>query len=309
MSSKTSVNRPLTNATNSTVFNTHSPFAEATLVKVINDFEDDLLTARLNGRGTGFTGGYTSNIGQTAQSVMPTYTGWSGFTPLPNPTTGTGSLPIRMASTSTQDSSTGTGTYLYLVFMLDMSYTMISELVALNGTTPVTLNATSIYHFMYGFPLLPGSGFVSTNGQITSNVGTIFLGLGTTFSTTSGFSTVNYMWNRPNDGFLSSGVYVVPKNKRGTLWTVKFNSDNSVACTFKTYSRSSRSGAWSLNAEDNVITGVVIRRTLAGGFLPAGAEFTVIGNKTQATNNIAANFVMTCYEFSERCFSQGNADF
>jgi hypothetical protein len=309
MSYKTAANRPLTDATNSTVSNTHSPFAEATLVKVINEFEDDLLTARLNGRGTGFTGGYTSNISQTTQSVMPSYSGWSGFTPLPDPVLGTGASTIRMASSSTQDSATGTGTYLYIVFFLDLTLTPRTELVALNGTTPVNLLSTNVYHFMYGFPILSGSGFIPTTGQVTSNVGTIFLGIGGSFSTSTGFNTANYMWNRPNDGFMSSGVYVVPRNKRGTLWTVKFNSDTGVACTFKTYSRSSRTSAWSLNAEDNVVTGLVIRRTLAGGFLPAGAEFTVVGNKTAATANIAANFVMTCYEFSERCFSQGNADF
>jgi hypothetical protein len=117
------------------------------------------------------------------------------------------------------------------------------------------------------------------------------------------------MWNRIGDGFLSSGVYVVPAGKFGSLWSVKFNSDTSTACLFRTYSRGSRNDSWSLNAEDNVNTGVVIRRSLAGGFLPAGAEFTVIANKTANVNNISGNFVMCCYEFSARCFSQGNSDF
>jgi hypothetical protein len=309
MGSKSLLNRPLSSATNGNVFTAYSPFSDAMLTKTVNDFEDDLLTGRMNGRGTGFTGGYTSSIANTTPTaVIPSYSGWSGTIPLPDPTLGTGASAIKVASSSTQDSPTGTGAYLYILFYLDLTLTPKTEVFALNGTTPVTLACKDVYHFQYAFPILPGSGYNVTGGIITSNVGQIWLGIGTTFSTTTGFNTVNYMWNRIGDGFMSSTIYVVPKNKMASLWNVKLSSDTTVSCLFKTYSRSGRTACWSLNAEDNVNTGIVIRRTLAGGFLPAGAEFTVIANKTASAANIACNFVMSCYEFSSRIYNQGNPD-
>lgn len=308
MGSKSLLNRPLSSSTNGNVFTAYSPFSDALLVKSVNDFEDDLLTGRMNGRGTGFTGGYTSNINNTPGAVMPPYTGWSGWVPLPDPVVGTGANPIKVASSSTQDSLTGTGASALIIFYLDITLAPKNVIVALNGTTPVTLNMVSdVYHFQYAFPIAVGTGYNVTANNVTSNVGTLWLGIGASFSTTTGFSTVNYMWNRPGDGFMSSSVYVVPKNKQASLWNVKLNSDTTVSCLFKTYSRASRTSCWSLNAEDTVNTGIVIRRTLAGGFLPAGAEFTVIANKTGGTN-ISCNFVMCCYEFSTRIFNQGNPD-
>lgn len=304
--SRISFNRPASFSTNSSIYSAHSPFNDAVLTKTVNEFEDDLLTGRLNGRSTGFTGGYTSAIANSPTAVMPSYSGWVGFVPLPPPVTGTGAANIQMASSSIQDSPTGTGVFLYIVFYLDLNLAPKTEIVALNGTTPVTLSAKNVYHFQYAFPISPGSGFSAT-GAVTSNIGTIWLGVGT-FSGSTGFATNNYMWNRPGDGFISSSVYVVPKDKLGSLWSVKLNSDSTVSCLFRTYSRSSRTAAWSLNAEDNISQGSVIKRSLSGGFLPAGAEFTVLGNRTSGTN-ISCNFVLTAYEFSARCFSQGNADF
>lgn len=305
---KGALNRPSTSATNSSVFQVHSPFNDAGLVKVVNDFEDDLLTGRMNGRGTGFTGGYSNDISLTPTAVLPPYSGWNGWVPLPDATTGTGAANVYMASSSTQDASGGTGCYVYIVIFQNLQKQVMMEFVEITGTTPKLLNAKNIYHFMYAFPVgQAGSAYNRLTNAITSNIGTIWCGIGT-FSTTTGFTT-NYMWNRPGDGFLSSTVYVVPAGKYGSLWSVKLNSDTGTACLFRTYSRGSRNDSWSLNAEDNVNTGMVIRRSLAGGFLPAGAEFTVIANKTANVNNISGNFVMCCYEFSARCFSQGNADF
>jgi len=304
-SNKNLSNRPDGPSNVSSASSSYSPFQTSQMVRVVNDFEDDLLTGRLNGRATGFTGGYTSNISQTPTMVMPTYSGWSGQVTLPNPSTGTGASQIKIASSSTQDAAGGTGVKSLLVFYLNMQLVPMLEVVNLEGTTPVVMSATNVYHFQYAFPLEVGSSYNVTGNAITSNIGTLWLGIGTTFSGTTGFNTVNYMWNRPGDGFMSSSVYVVPKGKIASLWSVKLNSDTAVACAFKTYSRSARGAAWSLNAEDNVVTGQVIRRSLSGGFLPAGAEFTVIANKTQATANIACNFVMACYEFSDKTYVAG----
>ena len=295
-------------STTNTVRN-DSPFIDANAVKVVNSFDDDFLVGRLNGRGTGFTGGYTSSIGQTPQAVMPTYSGWNGFMPLPDPAVGTGSSDVKLASSSTQDAVGGTGIYFYIVFYLNLIYELRSEIIPLSGTTPVTLIAKFIYHFQFAFPVSRGSTFPSLGlGTMSSNIGTVWLGIGTTFSGTTGFNTANYMWNRPNDGFLSSSIYVVPANRLGTLWTVKFNSDTTVASSFKTYNRSSRGLPWTLNAEDTVNTTIAIQRSLSGGFMPAGAEFTVFANKTTGASNISANFVLTCYEISSKSYSQGSID-
>jgi hypothetical protein len=306
---KTGANKQESSGTTSNTYDVQSPFCDSSTVKVINDFGDDLLFGKLNGRGTGLTGGYTSSIGQTAQAVLPTYAGWNGFVALPDPVLGTGASNIQMASSSAQDAAAGTGIYQYIVFYLDLQKSPHVEFVTLTGTTPVTLAAKNVYHFQFAFPAARGSGFAATGlGTVTANVGTVWLGIGA-FAGATGFATSNYMWNRPGDGFLSSTIYCVPSGKMGTLWSVKFNSDTAVACSFKTYSRSDRNSPWSLNAEDNVTTGTSIQRTLAGGFMPAGGEFTVIANKTTAAANIACNFVMTLYEASVKVFSQGNPNF
>lgn len=305
MASKSLANRPDGASNVVAVDESYSPFQSSQLVRVVNDFEDDLLTGRLNGRATGFTGGYTGNISSTYTMVMPPYSGWNGQVPLPNPSTGTGASQIKIASSSPQDAAGGTGVKNIVIFYLDMQRVPKLEFVTLTGTTPVVLAMTNVYHFQYAFPVEAGSAYDITGNPITSNIGALWLGIGTTFSTTTGFSTVNYMWNRAGDGFMSSSVYVVPKGKIASLWSVKLNSDVAVSCSFKTYSRPSRVGAWSLNAEDNVVTGIVIRRSLAGGFLGAGAEFTVTAAKTVNSGTIACNFVMACYEFSNSIYVAG----
>jgi hypothetical protein len=199
--------------------------------------------------------------------------------------------------------------YGYIVFYLDTAFEIRTEIVFLTGTTPVNLVATGVYHYMYAFPIVRGSTYGAGTGlgTITANIGAVWVGVGT-FNVSTGFATSNYMWNRPGDGFLSSTIYVVPARRVGTLWSVKFNSDRTVSCNFKTYARSSRNDPWSLNAEDNVTTGILIQRTLSGGFMAAGGEFTVIANKTQATANIGANFVLTAYEINVKYYSQGAID-
>lgn len=288
----------------------HPPTSDASAVKVVNSFDDDLLVGRLHGRTTGFTGGYSSDVQNVYHAVIPSYSGWNGYMQLPDPIVGTGAANIQMASSSAEDSPGGTGNFMYIVFYLDLSYMVRTEVVALNGTTPVTLLSKNVYHFQFAFPIARGATFGTGTGHgtLSSNVGTIWLGIGA-FSGATGFATANYMWNRPGDGFLSSTIYVVPYGRLGTLWSVKFNSDTSISCSFRTLNRTNRSSPWTVNAEDNVSTGLVIQRSLSGGFMPAGAEFTVAVAKTVNSGTIAANFVLTAYEINAKYYSQGNPDF
>ena len=271
-------------------------------VKVCNDFSEDTIHGTVSGRRTGFCGGYTSSIANDFSSVMPGL-GAGVFTPLPPDTVGTTSETVQIASTSTSDSAAGTGISAMIIFFLDLSYQEQFIVAPLNGQTPVTLSfPTGVFaqHFLYAFPIAKGVGVVPP-GNIVSNVGVIYMGVGT-FSTSTGF-TKNYMWNRIGDGFISSAVYVVPKGYRGALWSVKFNTDHTSTVSYKTVYRVNRSSPWQLLAEDTVNNTTVIQRSIAGGFFTVGAEFTVIAKRNSGTN-IASNFVLTAHEISESCFTQ-----
>lgn len=271
-------------------------------VKVSNDFLEDTIHGVVSGRRTGFCGGYSSSIANDYSSVMPGLAA-NTFTPLPPDTVGTTSETVQIASTSTSDSAAGNGISAMIVFFLDLSYQEQFLVTPLNGQTPVTLSfppGIFAQHFLYAFPLAKGAIAISP-GNIVSNVGSIYMGVGT-FSTVTGF-TKNYMWNRIGDGFISSAVYVVPKGYRGALWSVKFNTDATTTVSYKTVYRVNRSSPWQLLAEDTVNNTTLIQRSIAGGFFGPGAEFTVIGKRNGGTN-IAANFVLTAHEISETCFTQ-----
>jgi hypothetical protein len=143
----------------------------------VADHYTEFLYGFVNGATTGFCGGYTSEIPTDYSSVMPGLSSGQ-FTPLPPDTTGTTSETVRIASSSTQDGPTGTGCWGYIIFYLDLTYALRTEIVFLNGTTPVTLTGLSTVpaqHFLYGFPIAKGSA-VTPPGNIIGNVGTIWLG-------------------------------------------------------------------------------------------------------------------------------------
>lgn len=266
-----------------------SPYDDALGIKITNDYFEDLLLGKQRGKNTGFTGGYVSDTSLTYSYLLP---GNPTSLTLPPVGVGTGASTISMASTSTQDSATGSGVSTFYVSMLNTNLDPMFEIVNLNGTTPVNLSSTGVYHFQYAFAIAAGSNY--NQNVVSSNVGTVYIGTGS-FNTSTGFST-NYMWNRPGDGFLSSTVYVCPRGKKAQLREVKFNGDRTVSVSFKSYGRASRTTPWSLGSEDTVNTGITIKRSLTGGLIPAGGEYTVVAAKTQNTSNIAANFVITVLE-------------
>ncbi len=266
-------------------------------VRIVNDYQEDFLLNKIRGKETGFTGGYISDSSTTNSYVLP---GNPTSLNLP-PADG---VTASIASTSAQDSTTGTGAATWVLFMLDKDLNKVIEIVSLSGSTPVALSTQNIYHFGLGFVLAKGSGSTTT-GALTSNQGTVYVGSGTVFGA-NGFSTPgisgtnNYMWNRPNDGFVTSTVYVCPKGRKAQLKSVKLNGDNTTGVIFRTIARTSRNGIWSLGSEDNVNTGTTINRSLTGGFITPGGEVTVTCFKSANTSNVQANFVVTCLEFDER---------
>ena len=275
----------------------------ATPVIPVSDYYSEFLYGFVNGATTGFCGGYSSSAAADYASVMPGLVAGE-FTPLPPDTVGTTSETVRIASSSASDSATGNGCWGYMIFYLDLTYALRTEIVFLNGTTPVTLLGLATVpaqHFLYGFPIAKGS-TVTPPGNVIGNVGTIWLGVGVTFSGATGFNTKNYMWNRPRDGFISSAVYCVPKGVMGALWSVKFNAAKSVAVSFQTLFRVNRTSPWQLLAEDVVADTAVIQRSIAGGFYSAGAEFTCIAKRTEGNNNTACNFVITAHELKPSVF-------
>ena len=279
---------------------TRQPFGlldNAIRVRAVNDFEQDALHDSVSGRRTGFCGGYSDDVTTSYSSCMPG-TAAGSFTQVPPNTVGTTSETLLIASSSTQDAAGGTGVSGMIVFYLDLEYKLNQTIVFLSGTTPVALAGVVAQHFLYGFPIAKGSTVVAP-GDVIGNVGSVYLGVGT-FSTATGF-TKNYMWNRPKDGFISSAIYCVPYGYVGTLWSVKFNSDASTQCSFKTVYRVNRASPWQLLAEDVIGNTTLIQRTIAGGFFPAGAEFTCIVKKISGAN-IAANFVITTHEIRSDCY-------
>lgn len=263
--------------------------SQTSSVLVGNDFKTDFLQGGIGFRDTGFTGGYVDDIATTESYVLPGNPTTLNLPLLPN---GTGTTPVFIASTSTQDSGSGTGVSLFILQFLGTQFQKIDEVIALNGTTPVEIQTKFIYHFRVGFAIAAGSGRAA--GALTSNIGTIYVGSGA-FNTSTGFAT-NYMWNRPGDGFVSSGLYVVPRNTIAQLTSVKYNADRDVSVKFAVKARASRQSVWSVGAEDNVNTTIVIERSLTGGFLSPGGEIVVTGRKTQNVANISCNFVMTALE-------------
>lgn len=275
-----------------------SPTTRIMPVRLMNNIYEDFIFGKLPGRTTGVAAGYISDASITTSLILPG-----------NPTTypfipSSGFSDIRMKSTSALDSASSSGSYIQIVFICNTDFEFLSEIVFLNGQTPVSLITPNIYHVYYSFPI--AGGLLYNGNNLNANAGQLYIGRGNS-TPTGGFDT-NYAWNRINDGFTSSSIYVVPKGKKASLWSVKYNADRAVSVIFKTYVRPSRANQWSLQSEDNCATTIVIERSLIGGALDPGAEFTVVGFKTQNTANISANFVMTIYEFVDKLYQDYSAN-
>jgi hypothetical protein len=289
MSSKSSGNGDNQNSA-TTATSVLDPNSEAVPVRAVNSFQDDYLKGIINGRKGGFTFAFTLTLPySTTQytSVLPYLTAGQTVTLLAAGTN-TGSTQLKMASTSTQDSPSGTGVSSFIAFMMLNDFSIVTEIVTLNGTTPVNMMTQNVYHFMYALPLSGGTSFPTQN-IIAGNVGAVFLGSGTWSNSTAGFTT-NYMWTAPFFNALSSGVFVCPKGYVAAVTDLKYNSYNVTAAQFVFLLRSSRSVPFAVNALDNVALTTVINRTNPG-YAPAGSEYTVVATGT-AAGSIPANFFL-----------------
>lgn len=264
-------------------------------VRMVNDWHDDYILGKVQGRATGASAGYCDDIGSNFQSVHPIT---SGFTPLID----TNGIPTALiASSSVQDSAGGTGAFLYLLGIMSTDYTVTFTLVALNGTTPVAINiGKPIYRFTLGFIFAAGSAY---NYNLASgnfaNRGINYIGTGT-FSTGSGFTTT-YIRNRVDDGALVSPTYTCPAGKRALLWELKYAAEAANPVVYRTYGRSGPTAPWSLIIEDVVQGTIQPRRSLIGGWFSPGGEYTVVGKKKQGTQ-VLANFILSMIEVDESLF-------
>lgn len=262
-------------------------------VKVVNNWEDDYITGKIGSRRTGACAGYSDDIGASFQSV--TNIG-SGFLPYPPAVGVTGA---RVASSSTQDSGAGTGISMYIFQFMKIDFSLTIEIVVLTGTTPVNLATSPIYRFVIGFPVAAGSTY-NLLTSVGSNRGVIYLGTGA-FSTSTGFAT-NYMINRIDDGVIVTPTYTVPLGTRALLYELKYAAEATKPVLFRTYGRGSGTAPWSLQIEDIVTTTIQPRRSLIGGWLAPGGEWTVVARRTGGTN-VAGNFIMSIIEVEESIFN------
>lgn len=92
---------------------------------------------------------------------------WSHSTPYVYPTA---AIQMKVSSTSANDTAAGTGAHTVLVAGLDADYNEISEVVTLNGQTPVLTTASFIRVFR---------AYVVTAGSANTAAGTIYIGDGT----------------------------------------------------------------------------------------------------------------------------------
>lgn len=259
-------------------------------VRVINDVYFDYLYGKMESRSTGAAAGYSDNIGASYQSLW----NQAGFIAIP-PNAGVTS--VLAASTSTQDSATGTGLAFMIVFCLLDTFESSAFFISFTGTTPVTITAPGgrkFTRFSLGFGISPGS--ANTGTPISLNVGSLYLGTGA-FSTSTGFATT-YMFGRPGDNGMFSGVYTTPKGKRATLFQLKYSTDASKPVNFRTLQRTTETGAWIQIITDIVAGTIQPERSLFGGWTGPGTDVQIIAKRTAGTT-VEGNFILTMHEIDE----------
>lgn len=281
---------PFPSVQSSTGFDLVPNTTRALNVRVINDVYFDYLYGKMQSRSTGAAAGYSDNIGASYQSLW----NQSGFIAIP-PNVGVAS--VLAASTSTQDSATGTGLAFMIVFCLLDTFESSAFFINFTGATPVTITAPvgrTFTRFSLGFGIFPGSANIGT--PVSLNVGSLYLGIGA-FSTTTGFATT-YMFGRPGDNGIFSGVYTTPKGKRATVFQLKYSTDASKPVNFRTLQRTTETGAWIQIITDIVAGTIQPERSLFGGWTGPGTDVQVIAKRTAGTV-VEGNFILAMHEIDE----------
>ena len=122
---------------------------------------------------------------------------------------------LTISSDNANDTSAGTGGQLVLISYLDDEFTELTEIVTMNGTTPVTTVATDIFRINQLLVIASGTG--------NKNAGSIYIGEGTV---TAGKPATVYNKIDPDISISRVAVLSVPKDKTYVLINNFFNSDS-----------------------------------------------------------------------------------
>lgn len=158
--------------------------------------QEDLIT---NAKGyypdktLGFALGYNGNVNNTTVDLWQGPTGTYVFPTTPQ--------QMQVVSTSANDAAAGTGMQTVFLHYLDTNYNTQSEIITLNGLTPVTTVATNILRVNAFHAQTVGTG-----GAAAGNI-----------SLTNTAATVTYAYIPATNNTARQAVFTIPAGKNGYL--------------------------------------------------------------------------------------------
>lgn len=167
----------------------------------LEPFELQVSRGQIFGHRTVTIFGYNPDVDTTRATVWP----YVGVMPIP-------SVPLQMkvSSSSANDTSTGTGARTVYLSGLDASHEEVSEIITLNGQTPV-LTTNSYLHINNAYVATAGSG-LSAAGDIYFGDGVVTLGVPATVYDLIKFDynqriTASYTIPAGYTGYVSEGLF------------------------------------------------------------------------------------------------------
>lgn len=171
-------------------------YSSATRQGAYEPFELQVSRGQVDGHSSVIVFGYNPDVDTSEESVWP-----DGGT-IPHPTSAS---VLKISSSSANDTSAGTGARTVFIEGLNGDYSVVSEIVILNGQTAV--NTTNSYLYVNSF-------YVVTAGSGGENAGNINAGTGTV---TSGVPAVLYDIIAVGYNSRTTGHYCVPAGYTGYL--------------------------------------------------------------------------------------------
>lgn len=171
-------------------------YSSATRQGAYEPFELQVSRGQVDGHSSVIVFGYNPDVDTSEESVWP-----DGGT-IPHPTSAS---VLKISSSSANDTSAGTGARTVFIEGLNGDYSVVSEIVILNGQTAV--NTTNSYLYVNSF-------YVVTAGSGGENAGNINAGTGTV---TSGVPAVLYDIIAAGYNSRTTGHYCVPAGYTGYL--------------------------------------------------------------------------------------------
>lgn len=185
-------------------------YSSATRQGAYEPFELQVSRGQVDGHSSVIVFGYNPDIDTSEESVWP-----DGGT-IPHPTSAS---VLKISSSSANDTSAGTGARTVFIEGLNGDYSVVSEIVILNGQTAV--NTTNSYLYVNSF-------YVVTAGSGGENAGNINAGTGTV---TSGVPAVLYDIIAAGYNSRTTGHYCVPAGYTGYLIQGVFSSGQATGST------------------------------------------------------------------------------